>query len=602
MQQQFLFNGGTDRRAYGSATNDQTVKSGWPLGYELQDDEIIVDSFAGAGGMSCGIEWATGRAPDVAINHNPIAIATHEANHPTTTHYSASVYALDPREVAAGRKVGIFWGSPDCRSHSRARGSAPKSKSVRDLAWVIVHWAKLVRPRIIGVENVREFQDWCPLDENGKAIASKKGETFQEWVRSLEDLGYEVEWRILNAADFGAPTTRQRLFVQARCDGLPILWPEASHGKPTSAEVNNGDLAAWRTAAECIDYGLQTHSIFLTSEQAKIAGCKRPLADKTLRRIAKGMFRHIIDNPEPFVLAKTNHPAANKENPGIVVPLTHQGDDRAYASSDPFRTITGANRGELAWVSPYFARTAHGEVCAKGKKRGKGDHGPNEPYPTITSSNDSALICPTLVQTGYGERSGQAPRALDMQKPLGTVVAGGSKHAYVAAMLTCMNQNAAGSTPRDPLKTVMAGATRHVYIDADLDGKTDRSKEVAAFLWKYREFSDQEVSLDDVGTLQINGIPMRITDIGLRMLTGNELARAQGFDLATFDPNVRVEHKDGKKVYLKNTATQVVKMIGNSVAPPCGAAVIGAMIGNGIDRNGRNAEAVLEKLRLKQAA
>ena len=415
MQQQFLLNGGADRRAYNTATNDHTIKSGRVMGYELQDDEIIVDSFAGAGGMSCGIEWATGRAPDIAINHNPVAIATHEANHPTTTHYSASVYALDPREVAAGRKVGIFWGSPDCRSFSRSRGAAPKSKSVRDLAWVIVHWAKLVRPRIIGVENVREFQDWCPLDENGKTIASKKGETFREWVKSLEDLGYDVEWRILNAADFGAPTTRQRLFIQARCDRLPILWPEHSHAKPTSPKVISGDLAPWRTAAECIDYSLQTHSIFLTAEQAKIAGCKRPLADKTLRRIAKGMFRHIIDNPEPFVLAKSNHPEAGKENPGIVVPLTHQGDDRSYASSDPFRTITGANRGELAWVSPYFARTAHGEVCAKGKKRGKGDHGPNEPYPTITSSNDSALICPTLVQTGYGERSGQAPRALDMQ-------------------------------------------------------------------------------------------------------------------------------------------------------------------------------------------
>jgi len=554
MQNKLALLGGADTRAYRPNNDNRPFRAS----YELADDEIVVDSFAGAGGMSCGIELAIGRSPDVAINHDPVAIATHEANHPETKHYSASVYALDPREVAAGRPVGIFWGSPDCRSHSRARGSAPKSKSVRDLAWVVVHWAKLVRPRIIGIENVVEFTKWCELGANGQPIPGAEGETFHKWCNELRSLGYAVEWRFLNAADFGAPTTRIRMFLQARCDGLPILWPDPTHAKPNDPLVKAGLLKPWRTAAECIEYDLPTHSIFLTPEQARAVGCKRPLAEKTQRRIAKGMFRHVIHNPEPFILSyygerrkndgfrgnDLHHPlaTATTENRfGLVVPLTHQGDDRVYSPHEAFRTITGANRGEIAWVAP------------------------------------------TMIQTGYGEREGQHPRCLDMSKPLGTVVAGGAKHAMVAAHLTCMNQNAAGSLPSDPLKTVMAGATRHVLIEGEIEGELDRSAQVAEFLWKYRELSDKPVTRDSVGTLMIDGVPVRITDIGLRMLVGTELARAQGFDLKRFDPTKRAKRNDdGTVAYAENTATSVVKMIGNSVSPPVGCAVIGAMLGRGV--------------------
>ena len=599
MQNQLTLSGGADRRAYGF-TNDQ-------LGYELQDDEIIVDSFAGAGGMSFGIKWATGREPDAAINHWPEAINTHEHNHPSTTHYSASVYALDPRDVAAGRKVGIAWFSPDCRSHSRARGGAPKSKSVRDLAWIVVHWAKLVSPRAIGVENVIEFRDWCPLDEKGRAIKEKKGETFNQWVAELQSLGYSVEWRILNAADYGAPTTRKRLFIQARRDGLPILWPAESHGKPDDPLVQAGAIQPWRTAAECIDYGRQTNSIFLTKEEAKEYGCKRPLSEKTMKRVARGLYRQVINSTKPYIVGfaeaqnDDNPFAANDRKPGIVIPLTHQGDLRFHSTDAPMPTVTGANRGELAWVSPFFARTAHGDVDAKGRRRGRGDHGPLEPYPTVTSSQDSALICPTLVQTGYGEREGQKPRSLNITSPLGTVVAGGSKHALVAAMLHCNNQNAIGSTPAEPLKTVMAGSARHVFIDADLEGSIDRSKQVAEFLWENRDLSEVEVTRDNVGTIMVGGVPLTITDIGLRMLAPEELAKAQGFD-ESFDPTTRVvTDENGKKKLVKNTATAMVKMIGNSVSPPVGAAVIGAMIGNGFDANGKTGEEIVKDLERKAA-
>ena len=604
MQTQLALTGGAVKRAH-DARNDNDS-----YGYALQDDEIIVDSFAGLGGMSLGIKWATGREPDAAINHWPEAIATHEHNHPSTTHYSASVYALDPREVANGRKVGIFWASPDCRSHSRARGGAPKSKSVRDLAWVVVHWAEKVAPRVIGVENVSEFLSWCPLDENGKAIKEREGETFREWVRSLENLGYKVEWRILNAADYGAPTTRKRLFVQARRDGLPILWPAETHGAPDNSLVEAGVLEPWRTAAECIEYERPTHSIFLTPEEAKEVGCKRPLAEKTMARVAKGLFRHVLNNDNPYVLSYQGKASQPGDNPfaatedgkqGMMIPLTHQGGHRSYAKEEPFRTITGANRGEIAWVSPYFARTAHGDVCSKGKRRGKGDHGPREPYPTVTSSSDSALVCPTMVQVGYGERKGQAPRSLDLDKPLGTVVAGGSKHALVAAMLHCNNQNAKGSTPNEPLKTVMAGSARHVFVGAEIEGATDRSKEVAEFLWKYRELSDVPVTRDQAGTLHIGGVPMRITDIGLRMLAPTELAKAQGFT-EDFDPSMRVERDaEGNTKLVKNTATAMVKMIGNSVSPPVGAAVIGAMVGRGFDEKGRDGEEIIDRMRRKAA-
>lgn len=558
MQTALALAGGADmRRRY----DDETPRfAGLSSSYELAADEIVVDSFAGAGGMSCGIEMAIGRSPDIAINHDPIAIRTHEANHPKTTHYSASVYALDPRDlVPEGRKVGIFWGSPDCRSHSRARGKAPKSKSVRDLAWVVVHWAELVRPRIIGIENVPEFVKWCELGEDGQPLPGTEGETFRKWVSRLEDLGYVVEWKVLNAADHGAPTTRNRLFLQARRDGLPILWPQATHGRPDNPLVKAGLMQPWRTASECIDYSLPTHSIFLTPEEAKKVGCKRPLAEKTLRRIAKGMFRHVINNPNPFILNyygerrqgdgfrgnDLDHPfaTATTENRfGLVVPLTHQGDDRVYSANDTFRTITGANRGELAYVAP------------------------------------------TMIQTGYGERQGQQPRCLDIKNPLGTIVAGGGKHAMVAAHLTCMNQNAAGSLPSDPLKTVMAGAVRHVYIASEIDGPTDRSREVAEFLWKYRDLSDLPVTRDELGAVHVGGKPMRITDIGLRMLVGRELAKAQGFDPKRFDPTRRrVDMEDGTIGYAENTATSVVKMIGNSVSPPVGCAVIRAMLGHGVE-------------------
>lgn len=571
-------------------------------GFELADDEMIVDLFAGGGGSSTGIARALGESPDIAVNHWPAAIECHETNHPDTMHYCASVNALDPRDlVPAGKRVGLLFAAPDCRSFSRSRGAAPKSKSIRDLAWIVPHWIEMKRPRVICVENVAEFQDWGPLTLEGQAIKSQKGETFKEWVRTIRSHGYAIEWKVLNCADYNAPTTRRRLIIIARCDGLPIVWPEATHGRPGDSAVIAGEKQPWLTSGEQIDYSLPVYSIFLSREEAKVAGVRRPLAEKTLRRIAQGMFRHCLEADNPYLVAYQG---------SSVMPLTHHGDgDRTHALDEPFRTITAANRGELAYASPFFARTAHGDVDRNGKRRGRGDHALADPYPTITSSPDSALVCPqiagspylvannennvpkslsaplstvtggnrhlyvapTLIQTGYGERPGQAPRVPGLDKPLGTVVAGGQKHGLACAALTCFNQNAAGSTPADPFKTVIAGATRHAYIEGQISGDVDRSEEVTEFLWKYRELATKPVTRSRIGELMIGGVPMRIRDIGLRMISPAELFRASGFP----EDYIHDRTASGRKL----SKTEQVKLCGNAVPPPLVEAIISANVG-----------------------
>ena len=351
--------------------------------------ELVIDLFAGGGGASTGIEQAIGRHVDIAINHDPEAVALHQANHPQTLHYVSDVFEVDPVAVVDGRPVGMLWASPDCKHFSKAKGGKPVSKKIRGLAWVVIKWAKLVRPRVIFLENVEEFQTWGPLDANNMPCKLRKGRTFKRWKSSLENLGYKVDFREDRASDMGTPTIRKRLFLVARCDGHPIVFPAATHGAPDSLPVKQKKLKPFRTAAECIQWDIHAPSIFERT---------RPLAEATNRRIAKGIMRYVVNAANPFI-----------------VPLTHQGGDRTEDIHKPMMTVTVANRGE------------------------------------------KALIVPTLVQTGYGEREGQAPRALDLHKPLGTVVAG-QKHALVTAFL---NEHANASSQRvmpidEPMRTQMA--------------------------------------------------------------------------------------------------------------------------------------------------
>ena len=258
--------------------------------------ELSVDLFAGGGGASTGMEWATGKSPDIAVNHNRQAVLMHQINHPHTLHFCESVFDVNPQKVCGGRPVGHLWMSPDCTHFSKAKGSKPVSKRVRGLAWVGKRWAATVRPRVIFLENVEEFQTWGPLVRiNGNMHPCKKraGRTFRTFVRELQRLGYVVEWQTMRACDYGAPTIRKRLFLIARCDGESIVWPEPTHGDPKSEAVKSGRLLPWRTAAECIDWSIPCPSIFTR---------KKALAENTLRRIARGIQRYVIDNAEPFIV------------------------------------------------------------------------------------------------------------------------------------------------------------------------------------------------------------------------------------------------------------------------------------------------------------
>jgi len=476
-------------------------------------DELVLDLFAGGGGASTGIEQAIGRHVDVAINHDPEAVSLHQANHPQTLHLVSDVFEVDPVAVADGRPIGLLWASPDCTFHSKARGGKPfrdrkGANKRRALAGVVVRWARAVRPRVICLENVEEFQQWGPLDADGKPCPRRAGDSFRRWVSQLRNAGYEVDWRELRACDYGAPTIRKRLYLIARCDGLPIAWPTPTHGAPDSLPVRGRKLKPWRTAAECIDWSLPCPSIFER---------KRPLAEATCRRIAAGIMRYVVNAADPFI-----------------VPITHTtAGDRAHSINDPLRTVTTAKGGEFT------------------------------------------LVAPTLIQTGYGEREGQAPRAPGLDKPLGTVVAGGQKHALVAAFLAKHYTGVVGSDLRESIGTITA-VDHHSLVTAELGG--DHRAEVRAFLCAYYG-SDRDGQAmrdpmrtipthDRFGLVTVEGRQYEITDIGLRMLQPRELYRAQGFpDSFAIDKGA-----DGRTL----AKTAQVRMCGNSVSPPVARALVAA--------------------------
>jgi DNA (cytosine-5)-methyltransferase 1 len=319
----------------------------------LRDDELVVDSFAGGGGASTGIEAALGRPVDLAINHSPEAIAVHKANHPATRHHCQNVWEVDPVDACGGRPVGLAWFSPDCTHFSRAKGGKPRSKKVRSLAWVVTRWAKAVAPRVIVLENVEEFQTWGPLAEDGRPCPRRAGKTFRAWLSKLRGYGYRVEFRLLTAADYGAPTTRRRLFLVARRDEQPIAWPAPTHGKGRTP---------WRAASEVIDWSLPCPSIF---------GRAKPLAEATLRRIAAGVRRYVLESAEPFLVKY------------------HGGAEwRGQSVAEPLRTVDTANR--FALVTAFLTKHYGGVV----------GHGVQRPLGTITCVDHHAVTTATLAPAG----------------------------------------------------------------------------------------------------------------------------------------------------------------------------------------------------------
>lgn len=578
-------------------------------------DEIIVDSFAGGGGASTGIEMALGRSPDFAINHDPEALALHRANHPETVHLSQNIYKVDPISVVHGRKVGLFWASPDCKHFSKAKGGTPVQREIRDLAWIVVQWAQRVRPRVIILENVEEFQTWGPLIEvkpgKFKPDPTRSGETFTQWVAALRAEGYRVEWRELRASDYGAPTTRKRLFVIARCDGLPIVWPDATHGDPDSLGVSAGRLLPWRTAAEIIDWSEPCPSIFDTAAEIKAKfGVRaiRPLAPATLARIAKGVKRYVIDAAKPFVVNLTHGgrvepvdapvatvTAAHRGEKALVAPLVvknNHGDKPHYRADEPMRTIV-AGGTHHALVAPVLSSAQHG-----GSLRSA-----DEPHRTIAASDkdQNQLVAAHVVGLAHGESGGR--RQYSAEEPLTTVHAGGNNQALVAAFLAQHNTDMVGHAASEPVSTIVQkGCTQAVVevsagllnqkgsAQANVDLGTpvpticagaNHVVDVRAFLLKYygneAEGHDPQAPLatvttkDRFGLVTVEGEDYALVDIGMRMLTPRELFRAQGFP-ARYE--IETGDFDGERRPLSKTAQ--VRMCGNSVCPPIAAALVAA--------------------------
>ena len=526
-------------------------------------DEITVDGFCGGGGWSTGFELATGRPVDVGINHDAAAIALHKKNHPFTRHYQTNIFEVDPQEACAGRRVGWAHFSPDCKHFSRAKGAKPVSKQIRSLAWVVVQWAAEVRPRIISMENVPEFVTWGPCialrgphgrvmkrvtevgadgKEHQKLVEAEKGEnvpldlramtpdpkrkgqTFQQFVGHLEKLGYTVEWQELIASDFGAPTSRKRFFLLARCDKKPIIWPEPTHGDPKSLPVQMGKRLPWRTAAEVIDWSLPCPSIFER---------KKPLAENTLKRIAKGLQKFVIDNPEPFIV-QVNHSGENFRGQGL---------------DEPMPTVT-AKHG-FGVVTPYI-------MCNNAENLGRDVQAP---VPTITTGNRNFLAAPTLIQY-HTEQSAREHRGQAMKLPLQTVDAA-NRYGLTTAVLLQFNNHCDGRSLQEPLPTITA--------------QSNHFAEVRAMLIKYYGCGvgqpvdqplDTITAKDRFGLVTVHGVDYQIVDIGLRMLTPRELYNAQGFP-----PDYEIETDCYGNEYPKK---EQVARCGNAVPPPFAIALVRA--------------------------
>lgn len=427
-------------------------------------EEKIVDSFAGGGGASTGIELATGRVVDIAINHDPDAILMHKTNHPHTVHYQASVWDVDPLEVTGGSPVGLLWASPDCKHFSKAKGGKPVDKRIRGLAWIVLRWAGTVRPRVIILENVEEFQTWGPV-RHGHPIKAKTGQTFRRFIEQLEGLDYAVEWRELVAADYGAPTTRKRFFLIARCDGRPIVWPEPTHAPAKSPEVLAGKKLPWRSAAEIIDWSLPCPSIFDTREEIREKyglSAQRPLRPNTMRRVARGVDKFVIKAADPFIV-----PMGYGERDGQA-PRVHM-------------TIDAANRYGLTAASlvKYYGSAQHGQNI-------------QDPLHTVMAKDREGLTTAHLVKMKGTNLGGPAT------EPVQTITAGGGHHGVITTQITRAEPGA---------------DLRHW-------------PEIRELLNTYCSY---DLGLEDAILFQIGGAWYFMADIGLRMLTPRELYRANGF-------------------------------------------------------------------------
>lgn len=586
--------------------------------------KLVIDLFAGGGGASTGIEQAIGRHVDIAINHDADAIGMHEINHPQTTHYRADVWEVDPLAVVRGQQVGLLHASPDCTHHSQALGGQPRSQEIRSLAWVVHRWAGKTKPDVITLENVEQMLQWSPLvakrdPATGRAITLDKvtdpatgkityrvaapgevvprgnqflvpckkrmGHNWNHFVQGLRDMGYKVEWRVICNATVGAHSTRTRLYMVARCDGLPIVWPEQTHAKKPV-----GKLKPFRPASDCIDWSIPGTSIF---------GRKKELAEATMRRIAYGMKKFVLDSDNPFIVEGAAR---------AFVPVTHT-RDIAYDVADSMRTITTAKGGETALVSAYLVQMGYGERDGQAPRA----LDPGQPLGTVTAGGQKfATASACLVQAGHGEGQGDSKRRSygvnDVTGPVGTVTASGggqslatafmvqangghntvhardlrdgvstitttgSQQQLAVAHLTTLRKHSVGRDARDPVPVVSAGGEHHALVRYELSQDDEKGAlRCAAFLMRYHASGGQWASLHDpmttvtthdrlaLVTVWLKGEPWVIVDITLRMLVPRELYNAQDFP-----PRYVIDRTSSGKALTK---TAQVRMAGNSVSP-----------------------------------
>lgn len=554
--------------------------------YFLDGDDLIIDCFAGGGGTSKGIELALGRSPDYALNHDGPACAMHAANHPKTIHIQRNVNKIDPMEIVGRRRVGLFWASPDCKHHSKAKGSRPVKREIRDLAWNFILWARRTRPKVMILENVEEFLDWGPLIERDPGEfypdPARKGETFQRWRQELIRLGFKVEYQLRRACDYGDPTIRRRLILIARSDGQPIVWPEPSHGKPASPAVISGLRQPHRTVAECIDWWRPCPSIFETAEEIKRKyglQVKRPLVENTERRIAHGIKNRVIDDENRFLMTYAQHGGGTR------------------SPDEPMHTITASSKDQNAIVVPYL-------VPRYQEKQGDQPriHSVDEPSKTIIAGGNvpGSLVTPKLMNASYIQRDFGQGVGHSAQDPLSTITSGGGGHARLVSAFMAQNNTGALHRAADaPVATITCRGTQQAIISAHMlhlkgSKRSDSGVEeplnticasgghaalVSALLIKYYG-TGIATSVDEpihsittkdrfaLITVTIQGIDYVIVDIGMRMLTARELFRAQGFpDEYVIDPIYR-----GKKL----TKKQQVSCCGNSVPPGLARAHVAA--------------------------
>ena len=540
-------------------------------------EEMIIDNFAGGGGASTGIELATGRAVDAAINHDPDAILMHRTNHPQTRHYCESVWDVDPWEVTRGRPVGLAWFSPDCKHFSKAKGSKPVDRNIRGLAWIVLKWAGTVKPRVIILENVEEFQTWGPA-RKGKPVKSRRGETFRKWKEQLQVLGYEIEHRELVAADYGAPTIRKRFFLIARCDGKKIIWPERTHAPKDSEEVKSGKCKPWRGAAEIIDWTIPCPSIFDTTDEIKEKyGIRavRPLAVNTQKRIARGIEKFVLQNKEPFIVPigygerKGQAPRVHdiKEPvstvvssgkqylamPSLIQYHTEQSERvRGQGMDEPIMTLDAANRYGLsvAYLAEYFQNGRPLDV--------------NSPLHTSTTK-DRECLCMAHMEKFFS--GGYTGNGSDANTPLGTVTAV-DHNGLVETFISKFYKTGIGQKPDEPLHTVTTSAGHFGIVTVKMsqsEMNLHHWNEVRELLNAYCGYA---IAADEILLLDVNGTMYFISDIGLRMLTPRELYAANGFP-----PDYIIDHDYTGKAYGK---TKQVARCGNAVPPPFAEALVRA--------------------------